>query len=85
MIRDIPAARTIGIPAPKPAAKATLGFVLLEDKVCGTALWGNGVVVEEAAEVTDPREVVVLGIKATPCGAAVVEVVATLMVVYGGR
>jgi hypothetical protein len=85
MTRDIPAARTIGIPAPKPAAKAILGFMLLEDKVCGPGLWVNGVVVEEAAEVTDRREVVVLGIKATPCGAAVVEVIATSMVVYGER
>ena len=39
MTRDIPTTRTIGIPAPKPAAKAILGFVLLED--------GTEVVVEE--------------------------------------
>ena len=35
MAIDMQATRAIGIPAPKPAAKAILGFVLLEDEVCG--------------------------------------------------
>ena len=34
MAIDMQATRTIGIPAPKPAAKAILGLVLLEDEVC---------------------------------------------------
>jgi hypothetical protein len=38
MVMDMPATRTIGIPALKPAAKAILGFVLLEDEVCGTVV-----------------------------------------------
>ena len=36
MAVDMLATRTIGIPAPKPAAKAILGFVLLEDEVEAT-------------------------------------------------
>ena len=64
---DMLAARTIiiRIPAPKPAAKAILSFVLFEDEVCGTVV----PVVKEVAEAADLREAVVLvllvlGIKA---------------------
>jgi hypothetical protein len=71
MAVDMPATRTIGIPAPKPAAtKVVLGFVLLEDEV----------------EATDWGEVVMLGIEASPSVAAGVEVlVAPSMVVYVER
>ena len=61
MAVDMPATRTIGIPAPKPAAKAILGFVLLEDEVEAT-----------------------LGMKATPCVVAEVEVLLATSVVYWG-
>ena len=38
MLMDMPTTRTIGMPVLKPAAKAILGFVLLEDEVCGTVV-----------------------------------------------
>jgi hypothetical protein len=44
MVMDMPATRTIGIPALKLAAKAILG---LEDEVCGTAIPLVEAVVEE--------------------------------------
>ena len=52
MVMDMPATRTIGIPALKHAAKATLGFVLLEDagEVCGTVVPLVEVVVEAVVE-----------------------------------
>jgi hypothetical protein len=50
MVMDMPATRTIGIPAPKPAAKAILGFVLLEDEVCGTAVPLVKAVIEAVVE-----------------------------------
>jgi hypothetical protein len=77
----MPATRTTGIATPKPAAKAILGFELL-DEVCGTVVPLLEAVVEEA----DRTEVVMLGIKVAPCAAAGVEVlIATSMVVYGER
>ena len=65
---EMPATRKIGIPALKPAAKATLGFVLLEDEVCGTVAPPVEVVVELVVE-----EVVHVVVKAVV--EAVVEVV----------
>ena len=80
MAIDMQATRAIGIPAPKPAAKAILGFVLLKDEVCGAVDSLVEAVVEEAVVslveiVIEVCETVVLLVEAVVEEAEATEVV----------
>ena len=76
MLIDMPATRKIGIPAPKPASKAILGFVLLEE-VCGTVVPLVEAVVEAVVEAAVE---VVVGVVVEAVVGVVVEAVVGVVV-----
>ena len=85
MAIDMHATRTIGIPAPKPAAKAILGFVLLEGEVCGAVVSLFEAIVEEVVISIVEVVIEVCETIVSLVEAVVEETEATDVVVLGGK